>query len=287
MIKSVFVLVACLCYLSSFIHAIPNFNKEPICKNYKCSRGSLPVPKSGLVLKAGGCNALTNSMGGSFGGRVRQPEVETCCNIFQACLSICGIKRKSCSDEFGKCTKRACASISNAEEKESCSRDLNLHTMLINLGGCKPFDEAQASSCRCVSEKKIQSKQRKILSSFWAKHNKKKTEQDVDKVLAKYSKTPTSFAKLLFKLVRKYKGSIKVTRSPYEDQLDEILKRARQSHGGSQPKPKFHEADSTHVFDEPPISDPVHTQEDEPHESQDDEDDAEVVNLDEHYADEM
>jgi hypothetical protein len=228
------------CFLPLFhvvaLAAVPNFNQEPVCTKYRCSRGSVPVPKRGLNLKAGGCSALTSgsmgSMGGSFGGMAgRQSGLETCCNVFQACQSICGARRKSCSDGFTKCMEKTCAKIADTEAQEACSRDASLHGMLINLGGCKTYDSAQAASCRCVVEKKVLGKRRQVLSTFWAKYNRKKTAEDVDRVLAKYSNSPSSFARLLLKLVQKYKKSIKVSKSKYEDAMDELLRQARDSRG--------------------------------------------------------
>lgn len=223
--------------------AVPNFNQEPICKNYVCSRGSLPVPKRELRLRSGGCSALTSSsmgsIGGSFGGMAgRHSGLEACCNVFQACLSICGARRKSCSDGFNKCTKSTCSGIEDSEAGEACTRDASLHRMLINLGGCKMYDNAQAASCRCVVKKKVYQKRRQVLRAFWAKHNNNKTEEDIDRVLAKYSKSTSSFAGLLLKLVRKYKKSIKVSKSEYENAMDELLRQARAS-GGARPRESY------------------------------------------------
>jgi hypothetical protein len=120
--------------------------------------------------------------------------------------------------------EKTCAKIADTEAQEACSRDASLHGMLINLGGCKTYDSAQAASCRCVVEKKVLGKRRQVLSTFWAKYNRKKTAEDVDRVLAKYSNSPSSFARLLLKLVQKYKKSIKVSKSKYEDAMDELLR---------------------------------------------------------------
>jgi hypothetical protein len=110
--------------------------------------------------------------------------------------------------------------------------------MLINLGGCKMYDNAQAASCRCVVKKKVYQKRRQVLSAFWAKHNNNKTEEDIDRVLAKYSKSTSSFAGLLLRLVRKYKKSIKVSKSEYENAMDELLRQARAS-GGARPRESY------------------------------------------------
>ena len=183
------------------------FNNKKTCKAYTCkNKNKVAVPKRRLKLTAGGCSELTNSMGGSFGTSGNELLLESCCNMYQACLSICGMREKTCMTDFTTCMDATCAKQTKEADQDKCKTDMGLYKMLIQIGDCKKYDEKQVTNCRCVDEKKVEINRKETLMNFWNKYNtknKKKTEKDANKVLKKYGQTPKKFAKLVYRSIKK------------------------------------------------------------------------------------
>ena len=83
-----------------------------------------------------------------------------------------------------------------------------------NMGGCKPFEDAQAASCECVAEKKAERHRARVIGGFYKRHNKEKNSDKKNKELAKKHASTSKFAKLMLKLVKKYPKSIKKVKDP-------------------------------------------------------------------------
>ena len=72
-----------LIQMSSSIAGFDGLNHKRACKKHYCAKGYVAVPLKKLKLQAGGCDSLTNSMGGSFGQNDNSKRaLEPCCNLY-------------------------------------------------------------------------------------------------------------------------------------------------------------------------------------------------------------
>ena len=72
-----------LIQMSSSIAGFDGLNHKRACKKHYCAKGYVAVPLKNLKLQAGGCDSLTNSMGGSFGQNDNSKRaLEPCCNLY-------------------------------------------------------------------------------------------------------------------------------------------------------------------------------------------------------------
>ena len=264
-----------------------NPNNRKACTPWKCTKKDhIPVPKRRLNLEAGGCSDLTNSMGGSFGTQGHELLLEPCCNSYQACLGICGMRDKTCFSDFVTCMDTTCSKQTKKDAIDKCKQDQGLYKMLVNIGDCKKFTLAQHDNCRCVPEEKVDKKRKELLMDFWKKHNakKKKTGKDADKLLQKYNATPKKFAKLIYKLVKKYPKAIK--RSTKQNAMEEMIKRATRGEnmrtpGGGASKEKINPEQRAQDFKEKTRAKPPSQQENVDVVEEEEEDDEDTLNLDE------
>eukprot|EP00038_Savillea_parva_P031252 m.84239 g.84239 ORF g.84239 m.84239 type:complete len:282 (+) comp9587_c1_seq2:99-944(+) len=192
------------------------------CKNAACPSGKTPVPKRPLRLVSRGCSAMggLTMMGGASSG---QDEVTPCCNLRQACFQTCGMVKAKCEDTFEKCTAALCAQNhpGDADGEASCGKTAKLYVTMSKLGGCREWDTAQSAACQCVDDDRGLRRRRQTLEDIYKKVNKAKVD-DVPDLAKKHGKSPTKFAKLLMKLIRKYPKLITVQRSKEQDMMDAI-----------------------------------------------------------------
>ena len=78
--------ILCSSALVQIVNSIAGFdglNHKRACKKHYCAKGYVAVPLKHLKLQAGGCDSLTNSMGGSFGQNDNSKRaLEPCCNLY-------------------------------------------------------------------------------------------------------------------------------------------------------------------------------------------------------------
>ena len=78
--------ILCSSSLVQIVISIAGFdglNHKRACKKHYCAKGYVAVPLKHLKLQAGGCDSLTNSMGGSFGQNDNSKRaLEPCCNLY-------------------------------------------------------------------------------------------------------------------------------------------------------------------------------------------------------------
>ena len=81
-----FLSILCSSALVQIVNSIAGFdglNHKRACKKHYCAKGYVAVPLKHLKLQAGGCDSLTNSMGGSFGQNDNSKRaLEPCCNLY-------------------------------------------------------------------------------------------------------------------------------------------------------------------------------------------------------------
>lgn len=148
-----------------------------------------------------------------------------CCDRWHACYQTCGASKKSCDESFKSCSEGMCAGDGE------CKKSSDMNSMLLNMGGCQMFDQAQHGACECVKKDKREEKRAAALRSFY----KKFAPDSVDKVdaLAKKVDTTAKLAVLFRKLHTKYPESIKVVIDDEMARMQEMMKNSRQEGGGS------------------------------------------------------
>ena len=230
--RAIFVVIVCIVFE---LAAGQSFNApSPNCKSFSCKGGKkyLAVPKSKSKYKSSGCNSNGISMFDVNQMQGRKDPVTECCDLRTACFSICGISFKFCEKEFEKCSATVCHRELDPSKKEACTRSANLYKMTMKLGGCKNFNDLQESNCDCVlGESRLKKKRFKVLSTFYKEHKKEfaNDKEKLKKLLKKHGVNNNKFAKLIYKMVRKYyPKSIKVVMDQQQKMYEEILKQSKQ-----------------------------------------------------------
>ena len=163
----------------------------------------------------------------------RNDPLTKCCDWRAACLSTCGISYRFCENEFEKCTRTTCGSQVDPSIRESCERSANLYKMTMKLGGCKNFEELQSSNCDCVvGETRLKKKRLAALAIFYKTHKKEfaKNKSKLNGLVEKHGKNTNKFAKLIYKMVKKYyPASIDIVVDPQQKMYEEILKNHKAS----------------------------------------------------------
>ncbi len=231
--KQYIILVAIFQYifLIAMVKCQPSFNAPSAnCRSYTCKGGKkyLAVPKGKSKYKSSGCKSNGISMFDVNQMAGRKDPVTQCCDLRTACFSICGVSYKYCEKEFKKCSLTLCARELDPTKNEACTRSANLYEMTMKLGGCKNFDDLQAANCDCViGENRLEKKRLKALATFYKKHNKKfaTDEAKLKKLVTKHGVNNNKFAKLVFKMVKKYyPKSINVIVDPQQKMYEEVIK---------------------------------------------------------------
>lgn len=139
---------------------------------------------------------------------------ESCCDQWHACYQICGVSKKTCDTTFETCAKEGCGA------DETCTKDVELNTMMMKLGGCQKFNEAQYKACECTQKDQAPAKRQAALRYFYKKY----APDSVDKAesLAAKADTPSKMAGLLIKLLLKYPAAIQKVEDPMKKMYDKI-----------------------------------------------------------------
>jgi len=208
----------------------PNaFGAGQNCQNFRCSKNYEPVPKSRLSLSSSGCSSMGGSsmimMGGSE-DEVKK-KYEDCCHQWHACYQICGSTKKSCDEQFKTCSAEKCAA------DDECKKSADLSSMLLNLSGCRKYDEMQLKGCECIESKSAPKARTRILSRFYEKFAASDSDADATKKkvddLMKKADTKLKFATLLNKLVAKYSNAVKIVDDPQRNMYQKIMEEAGKS----------------------------------------------------------
>ena len=175
------------------------------CPNYRCSAGMTPTPKARPKFESTGCSTLgAGSIMMTGGGGSTDKPYEACCDLWHACYQVCGVSKKSCDQQFETCAKDRCHS---ATDSETCTKDADLSIMMMKLGGCQAFNQAQYKACDCTATKDKAVAQREAALRYFYK---KQAPDNVDKVpnLVAKADTPSKLAGLFVKLLAKYPAAI-------------------------------------------------------------------------------
>merc|ERR1712070_532084 len=119
--------------------------------------------------------------------------------------------------------------------------------MMMQLGDCREYSQAQTSSCQCVAPEKVPKKREQVLSDFYKKWNPEKSDQ-VQKLAAKAGESGKKFAALLTQLLGKYPDAIKKMKDPQQEYFENIMKESKAKEGGGP-----EDGDSVPVADDEPM----------------------------------
>ncbi|CCI47299.1 unnamed protein product [Albugo candida] len=180
---------------------LDKMNFGSACEVKHCTSKETPVPIKDYVFTSNGC--------GMAGAPMKGYEfLSDCCDLHDACYSVCGITKAYCDSSLKKCMTENCDGVTDKKKKEKCDRALSIYNLGAKLVGCPAFTAAQKEACYCVPKANDAAAYKERLLHFLQKHadsEEKKTEEAVDKLLKKHKGKE---AKLFYRLVKKYTGSI-------------------------------------------------------------------------------
>lgn len=210
-------------FLISIRNATADFDPnmmDQVCPPFRCSRGTVPVPKRRLQFSSSGCNSMSGAT--MFNPNESKGPSVKCCDIRNACYQICGATKDFCDEQMQKCNTEVCNELPNAELKESCEKQASINVALTKFGGCRDYDAAQNSSCDCVKKDDAPERRKKVLERFYEKH----APDSLQKVeaLAQKADSTKKLAALLTKLITKYPNAIKRIEDPNQRLMDDLMK---------------------------------------------------------------
>lgn len=221
MVRNIFFVLTVFCFLSDapVRGDGPDFKLDDMmnqnCPNYRCSAGMTPAPKSRQKFESTGCSTMGAGSMMAAGGDGGAKAYESCCDQWHACYQICGVSKKACDTAFEECGKEKCG-----DDDEACNKELNMSKLMMQLGGCQGYNQAQYQACECVTKDQAGSKREAALRYFY----KKQAPENVDKVegLVKKADSSSKFAGLMKKLLVKYPKAILKKADPMQEMFDKI-----------------------------------------------------------------
>jgi len=154
--------------------------------------------------------------------------IDPCCDKWNACYQICGSSKQHCDEEFKKCGENTCGKLSNEEEKKNCNQSASLNSMMISMGPCRMFDEAQKTACTCVKSSKVTDYRKDAIRGFYKKYAPDALDDDKVKTLAEKANTRAKMAGLFRKLVAKYPKCIKKVKDPQQAYMEDMMKKVKE-----------------------------------------------------------
>ncbi len=139
---------------------------------------------------------------------------ESCCHQWHACYQVCGSTKKTCDTTFETCAKEVCGG------DEKCTKDVELNNMMLKLGGCKKFEQAQYQACECASSNQVAQKREAAIRYFYKKFSPENVEKA--KELALKADTASKLAGLFRKLLLKYPDAIVKKDDPMKAMFDKM-----------------------------------------------------------------
>jgi hypothetical protein len=199
---------------------LSNQNKDGTCPSACDDQPRLlPAPKKRIRPYSNGCS-VPPSMRDSIGDYTH---FTSCCDLHDTCYASCGIEKKRCESDFGKCMKRICQTkheSSSSEKFKKCNGMADMFTMGTSMFGCGGYTELQKDTCDCLEPKEAEQRVHEYATEFYKAYNQ--THPLPDKFVEKYISPPDdnksvsrekrrqSFGMALYVLYRKYPQSIDV-----------------------------------------------------------------------------
>jgi len=139
-------------YFLLFVNLISCESNNNECKFTCPNKNHKPLLNKEYIFTSNGC--------GAHGIKINvNNDIEECCDLHDACYSICGISRDFCEQQFDKCLKQKCRNFNNnnnnnnnrhgIKNEQNCLETINLLTMGSSMFGCQSFVSSQNESCIC------------------------------------------------------------------------------------------------------------------------------------------
>lgn len=135
-----------------------------------------------------------------------------------SCYASCGVDKKRCESDFGKCMKHTCRTKyqSNDQKVENCNTMASTFTMGTSMFGCGGYTELQKETCDCLEPKEAEQRVHEYATEFYKTYNQ--THPLPDKFVDTYislksvsrEKRQQNLGMALYMLYRKYPQSIDV-----------------------------------------------------------------------------
>jgi hypothetical protein len=200
--------------IGSLLDGLKNQNKDGTCPSACDDQPRLlPAPKKRIRPYSNGCS-VPPSMRSSLGDYTH---FTTCCDLHDTCYASCGVEKKTCESDFGKCMKHMCRIKyqPSDENVQKCDGMADMFTMGTSMFGCGGFTELQKDTCDCLEPKEAKQRVHEYATEFYKTYNQ--THPLPDKFVEKYispsvsrAKRQQNFGMALYVLYRKYPQSIDV-----------------------------------------------------------------------------
>lgn len=152
--------------------------------------------------------------------------IAPCCDVFNACVQVCGVTKQYCTRNFDQCLDSKCKSISDADTKKKCDGEIQVKKLMVQISQCREFEEGQ-KNCRCVKKDSYEEEKAKLVRSFYAKFNSDNVEK-ADALAAKAS-DKHKLAGLIIKLLGKYPKAIKKVEDPKKKEMEDLMRNMKQA----------------------------------------------------------
>ena len=81
-----------------------------------------------------------------------------CCDRHDSCYQTCGIAKKFCEDDFGRCMSAMCSTAFASNSR--CHQAAQMYKLGVSMFGGAPFQNMQGQVCDCVDDGEVAEKVR-------------------------------------------------------------------------------------------------------------------------------
>ncbi|GMH92435.1 hypothetical protein TrVE_jg3645 [Triparma verrucosa] len=166
------------------------------------------VPIQGLIPVSNGCS---KPPGMSVEG---EEDFTYCCDRHDSCYQTCGMDKKFCEDDFGKCMNAMCRTTFSSNSR--CKGAAQMYKLGVSMFGGAPFQNMQDQACECVPSDKVVDEYESLYRKIYRSSDKNDEEQEeaVQKLKDKMDLLDgdglRSFARdTFYKLLKKYDNAIR------------------------------------------------------------------------------
>ncbi|GMI04872.1 hypothetical protein TrLO_g15125 [Triparma laevis f. longispina] len=166
------------------------------------------VPIQGLIPVSNGCS---KPPGMTVEG---EEDFTYCCDRHDSCYQTCGMEKKFCEDDFGKCMNAMCKTTFTSNSR--CKGAAQMYKLGVSMFGGAPFQNMQDQACECVPGDKVVDEYEIWFRKIYRSSDKSEEEQEeaVQKLKDKMDLLDgdelQSYARdTFYKLLKKYDNAIR------------------------------------------------------------------------------
>jgi hypothetical protein len=148
-----------------------------------CKGGTVATFKKSVLREAGWATPFSSNGCGASGMQVVvEPHLVGCCDLHDACYSICNVSRSYCDSEFQRCLQKRCTAGGRPDE---CRSSTSMLAMGAATFGCGAFRAAQAETCECGRPEEARSRLRALWREAYAGPLRGRHKDEADVVAAR------------------------------------------------------------------------------------------------------